>query len=224
MSNRIRGSKRLQIIQNWLNGRDDPDFEVFPTKTEGRYMVKPRKTPIRVASKQSDDVEHNDDNDESENDNNASGEDNESTEEIQEETVKTIKPINRAHQTESQKPRMNHCERVNRHAATRNEDPTISLEILNQLRILGDEIRAKRESKAQKRLIKEVVQKQISKQHGTRPRYIPQYMDEDVIDEPPAVRQEIHVTDAQIQNPPSLQTDTMQQIMRRRNNIFSDVC
>lgn len=43
---RVTGSKRLQIIQNWLRGRDDPDYEVFPSKTEGKYIIKPRKQPL----------------------------------------------------------------------------------------------------------------------------------------------------------------------------------
>mgnify|MGYP001141459895 CR=1 FL=1 len=35
----IRGSKRLKIIQNYLNGREDPAYEVLPTRKEGKYIV-----------------------------------------------------------------------------------------------------------------------------------------------------------------------------------------
>ena len=38
----IRGCKRLAIINKWLRGIDDEDYDVFPTKIEGKYIVKPR--------------------------------------------------------------------------------------------------------------------------------------------------------------------------------------
>ena len=46
MSKRVPQSKRLQVIQKWINGRDDPEYEVFPTKKEGKYIVRPRKHPL----------------------------------------------------------------------------------------------------------------------------------------------------------------------------------
>ena len=42
MSKYLRGKKRLQVIHNWLNGRDDPEYEVFPTASEGKYIVTKR--------------------------------------------------------------------------------------------------------------------------------------------------------------------------------------
>ena len=47
MTKHLRGSKRLQVIQNWINGREDELFEVFPTKKENKYIVKPRKQPLK---------------------------------------------------------------------------------------------------------------------------------------------------------------------------------
>ena len=46
MSKHLTGSKRLQVIQNWLNGRDDPDWDVLPTKKENKYIVKRRTEPL----------------------------------------------------------------------------------------------------------------------------------------------------------------------------------
>ena len=37
MESHVCGSKRLKIIQNYLNGREIDEFEVFPTKTERKY-------------------------------------------------------------------------------------------------------------------------------------------------------------------------------------------
>ena len=42
MSKYLRGKKRVQVIHNWLNGRDDPEYEVFPTASEGKYIVTKR--------------------------------------------------------------------------------------------------------------------------------------------------------------------------------------
>ena len=42
----LRGMKRNQIIQRWLQGIEDPDYEVFPTKKEGKYIVKLRSETV----------------------------------------------------------------------------------------------------------------------------------------------------------------------------------
>ena len=44
MANRIRGKKRQEIIDNWLKGVEEPDVEVLPTKSDGRYIVRPKNT------------------------------------------------------------------------------------------------------------------------------------------------------------------------------------
>lgn len=36
----LRGTKRLAIIQKWLNGHEDENYEVWPTRKEGKYIVK----------------------------------------------------------------------------------------------------------------------------------------------------------------------------------------
>ena len=57
----IRGSKRLKIIQNYLNGREDPAYEVLPTRKEGKYIVKKRddkqdkKSDDKIIDDKSDD-------------------------------------------------------------------------------------------------------------------------------------------------------------------------
>ena len=32
---RVRGKKRMEIIKKFLEGEEDPDYEVIPTVTEG---------------------------------------------------------------------------------------------------------------------------------------------------------------------------------------------
>ncbi|WP_334097085.1 hypothetical protein [Helicobacter typhlonius] len=71
MSRYLSGSKRLAVIQRWINGHDDPNWEVLPTKKEGKYIVKPRKTPISEDSgenSENDNIEESPINTESESD------------------------------------------------------------------------------------------------------------------------------------------------------------
>ena len=41
----IRGEKRKQLIEQWLRGEDNPEYEVRPTRREGRYIVTKRSQP-----------------------------------------------------------------------------------------------------------------------------------------------------------------------------------
>jgi hypothetical protein len=44
MSN-IRGKLRQQYIDNWLEGHEDPDVEVKPTRIDGKYIVRYKNLP-----------------------------------------------------------------------------------------------------------------------------------------------------------------------------------
>ena len=57
MSKHLTGSKRLAVIQRWINGHDDPEWEVFPTRTEGKYIVKQRKTPLPEKTQETEEIE-----------------------------------------------------------------------------------------------------------------------------------------------------------------------
>ena len=59
MSKHLTGSKRLAVIQRWINGHDDPEWEVFPTRTEGKYIVKQRKTPLPEKTQETEEFEEN---------------------------------------------------------------------------------------------------------------------------------------------------------------------
>lgn len=173
MANHVRGSKRLKIIQNYLNGKEDDDYEVFPTRTEGKYIVRPRKVSLTKEQPEPPQEQPHQ----------------EETQEEQE--VEQLPPIPKVQHKPKPSPIY---------------DPTLSIEILNQLKMLGEEIKMKREKKEQKRMIKEVVQKQMMK-----PRY--NYTQPQYVQEPNEVEQEeVPAELPQIQPP-----------MRRRNNIFSDI-
>ena len=150
----VRGVKRNQIIQRWLQGIEDPLYEVFPTKKEGKYIVKPREIPIK------NEVEEPHESVEVEELHESVEEPHESVEEPHEVEPTPVVKLN--------KPRS----RTSSSRTTSSSDSTINLEILEQLRSLGEELRNDRFKKEQKQYIKQVVNKELSKSR-IRSKYIP---------------------------------------------------
>lgn len=153
----VRGVKRNQIIQRWIQGIEDPDYEVFPTKKDGKYIVKLRENKISDPSEtepnniqiksQSDDIDSEPD--------------------VMQTTpspnVMQTTPSPNVMQTKPSVPKM------------RNHDSnqqTINLEILEQLRNLGEEIRSDRYKREQKQYIKQIVNKELNKSR-IRSKYVP---------------------------------------------------
>ena len=194
----LKGSKRLAVIHRWLNGIDDPNYEVLPTRKEGKYIVKkrvservrstpessyeglhsnPATTSYELDSKpevtttedtvQPDVEEHNttepDDNDISNNE-----------QEEQEQPPSKQPPVKQApsKHTPSKQPPIKPApikqpptkQPRSKPTSTMHYDPTVNLEILEQLKLLGDEIRSKRERREQKQLINHVLDKRMRKQ------------------------------------------------------------
>ena len=141
----LRGSKRLSIIQNWLNGKDDDDWEVLPTKKDGKYIVRERQSMPKPAKTSKKDLQvpqdNNTDNNDNTNDNDNNESDNVPIKRVvpQQQTIKHIK------------------------SKHKNIDPTVNLQILEQLKLLGSEIKYERERKQQKQLIKNQINKQLNK-------------------------------------------------------------
>lgn len=178
MSKHLTGSKRLQVIQNWLNGREDPDWDVLPTKKENKYIVKRREQPLTKPPPEpltkTETIEEK-----------VVGQNSDPPEEI----PKPKKPI-----IEEQPKQV--------------YDPTINIEILNQLKLLGEEFKNERAKKEQKKMIKDVIQKQMRKP------YYPQYIN--------ALSQEPNQIEDESEEEP-IPVIPPQPIRRRRNNIFSDM-
>ena len=171
-------SKRMQLINKWLRGIEDEEYEVFPSKTEGKYFVRKRKEPIKEQQQ----------------------------EQPIEQPIEEPKPIATPKPIPPPIPK----------PSTQAYDPTMGIEILNQLKLLGEEMKKEREKKEQKRMFKEVMQKQMNKLRlqYTQPQYIQEpnkiafadttqnEIDEPIEDEPQQVPQPIY---------------------RKRNNIFADM-
>ena len=140
MSASVRGKKRQEVIERWLKGEEDPRYEVIPTRVDGKYIVKPREG-AEVPEKQqaSPDVRKvprvSD----------TSPEEEDSYYEYEEEEEEKPKPV-----TKKQKAR-----------TLKGQD--IQLEMLKQLRILGEESIRKRAKKERKRETRHIVRKELSR-------------------------------------------------------------
>ena len=164
MSN-IRGKLRQQYIDNWLEGHEDPDVEVKPTRIDGKYIVRQRRASseaevrARVPSNPS---------------------------------PTNPSPINTVADTEDQKPKFeekdissndaeNNSKVRGTRASSEAEDPItennskaaennskaslpendIMEEILKQLKIINDERQAKQIKKAKKKELQQAIRKEF---------------------------------------------------------------
>ena len=192
MTQYIKGTKRLAIIKRWLQGIDDPEYDVLPTRKEGKYIVKKRET--NITTKQQNEQENDDSNDnanevEDSNDNSIT-QDNITDETIEKEkwnssASEPIKPIAKKQPKQVKKTSTKTItQSIPKQVAKQSTyegtqfhpnhvyDGTVNLEILEQIKLLGDEIRGKRERKEQKQLIKHVVEKQLSKKKPQAQKYL----------------------------------------------------
>ena len=166
--NRIRGKKRIEIIQKFLEGEEDPKYEVVPTVTEGKYFVRPRKNESKK-EKQGQGAELNED---------QISEEEEEVEEPKQKQQKQKQQKLKPELKQEQKQKKLHSNET-LYGSTRQRldavakepqdttcpyDPTISYQILEQLKLLGEEQKLKREKKEQKKLVKHQIRKQLKQQ------------------------------------------------------------
>ena len=172
----IRGKKREEYVKEWLDGKENPDIEVIPTKVEGKYIVRERvknksaeikdeksETASRLRTSSETEAEKSENNNTPENN-------------VHENNI----PINNV--PESNVPVNNVPE------------PNISLEILAQLKMLNEYKMKKLEKKEKKKEIKKVVRKEFVKNKVL----VEDSDDDDVVSIPPEP-QKIYV-----QKPPPL--------------------
>ena len=178
MSNYIRGLKRQQIIERWIRGQDDPDYEVFPTKKEGKYIVKRRAEPLET--KEEDEEVKPYGRGECLEEHEAYGrgsksledEVNEEPEDEEHEEHEEQKPAPKSKPKPKTQPKRT-ISKTQPKRTTRGQGPqsvgqtssdmTVGIEILEQLKLLGEEMKHQRKKKEQKEVIKQVVQKQLTK-------------------------------------------------------------
>ena len=181
MTQYIKGTKRLAIIKRWLQGIDDPEYDVLPTRKEGKYIVKKRETNITTKQQNEPEI---DDTNEQENEVEDSNDNSITQDNITDETIEKekwnssasepIKPIAKKQPKQVKKTYTKTItQSIPKQVAKQSTyDSTVNLEILEQIKLLGDEIRGKRERKEQKQLIKHVVEKQLSKKKPQAQKYL----------------------------------------------------
>jgi hypothetical protein len=143
---KIQGAKRKEVIEKWLNGEDDPDWQVNPTKTDGKYIIRPRK-PKTDPKPEKEEQEEPQEPEE--------GQEKESDDEVQHEKPK--KP-------EKPKPKPKPA-KLPKPYPGKSSKPVIpddyAVEILAELRSIGELKRQKVTKREQKKLIKKQVRKHV---------------------------------------------------------------
>ena len=184
MTKYVRGMKRNQIIQRWLQGIEDPEYEVFPTKRDGKYIVKPRQSPIEEPVSQTELSPTIDDStikpvsDQSQSD----PDDSIDPEPTPKSTIHKNPMSARQYKAPIQRSNYDSISMLRNtkgegnfapQTMTRRDSSTdVNLEILEQLRNLGEELRNDRFKREQKQYIKQVVNKELTKSR-IRSKYVP---------------------------------------------------
>ena len=148
-----------------MNGEEDPDYEVLPTVTEGKYFVRPRRE--KVSDRKSRDKKLYSE-----------------EEEINEEYEVKSETKHKNEGASVFKERTKHqVEQQPRQQMRRDEfyDPTVTYQILEQLKLLGEEQRLKREKKEQKKLVKHQIRKELKRREESSS----EEYDYDMIEEEP---------------------------------------
>ena len=157
MTNRIRGKKRKEIIDNWLKGIEDPDIEVKPTKKENRYIVKSKKPVDKsVEDKSVEDKSVKDKSVKDKSVEDKSVQDKSVEDEYEYEYEYEEEPVSQVSQTE-----------------------LLQYEILNELRRMNEEKNKRREEKERKKELKHQIQHQLYKQ-SMRPEAVSQKSENEV--------------------------------------------
>ena len=181
---RVRGKKRMEIIKKFIDGEEDPDYEVIPTVTEGKYFVRPRKDKgsRRQNVKRKTEDEQSDDEEEE-------IELRRSEEPDPKQKESTPKQTHRALEGQStNEPKPKHQvmkQSKSNHTFQELYDPTISYQILEQLKLLGEEQRLKRTKKEQKKLVKHQIQKQLRRKEPEPESSSSEEYDYEVVEEEP---------------------------------------
>ena len=189
---RVRGKKRMEIIKKFIDGEEDPDYEVIPTVTEGKYIVRQRngsKGSLRdkVPKDKETGGKGQKSKQKTKDDNKISDEqsDEQSDDDIDDETIEEPKQKNKKKEPKlkQQKPKLK--QQVVKQSEQVFYDPTISYQILEQLKLLGEEQRLKRTKKEQKKLVKHQIRKQLKQKEQEQESSDNEEYDYEVVEEEP---------------------------------------
>jgi outer membrane biosynthesis protein TonB len=152
MSKKLTGKTREELIPRWLAGEEDALWQVKPTKREGKYII---------TSRRQENSEDNQSQGQSETEDENTQEQPEEQENLYEETP-AQKPPPKVKRTIAPKAKGK---------GQTNLNGDVTMEILNQLRLLGEERREREIRKRQKAEIKAQIAKQMNR-YGQPVQYV----------------------------------------------------
>ena len=183
---RVRGKKRMEIIKKFIDGEEDPDYEVIPTVTEGKYFVRPRNGSKRLQRGEDSKSKSQKVKQKTEDEQSLDDVDEEKAIEERDPKQKTSKRAHRAIEGQSTEPKHQVVKQSHSNQSFQEfYDPTISYQILEQLKLLGEEQRLKRTKKEQKKLVKHQIQKQLRRKEPEPESSSSEEYDYEVVDEEP---------------------------------------
>lgn len=156
---KLQGNKRIEVIKKWLEGTEDPFWEVMPTKNENKFIVRQRKEPLIKNNIEENKIENNVENNVEKYD----------EPEIEEEDDFEKKPI---------KKQKNKKIKSSKILDQNNQ-------ILEQLKLLGEEISKKKKDKELKKEIKKVIRKELPNQQTFSPVIDQQIISPNITPQPP---------------------------------------
>jgi hypothetical protein len=157
MSKKLTGKMRGELIRKWLAGEEDAFWQVKPTKTDGKYIISPRR--------------------------NAEQEESQSQEQSESEEAEAEEPApdqtELYEETPAQKPPPKAKTVTAPSTAKPNFNGDVTMEILNQLKMLGEERREREIRKQRKQEIKLELAKQLSRRGRVQFTPQPEYYSDD---------------------------------------------
>ena len=142
--------RRQEIINNWLEGKESEDYDVIPTHTEGKYILRPKKKAVEEVKNIEENVKENNIPEQNVSQENISEENN-----VSEEQTEFARGSSRTRENVSEPV-------VEKHNYKR--------DILNQLKLMNEsfnafneERRLKKERKQKKKEMKQLIHKEFVK-------------------------------------------------------------
>lgn len=142
--------RRQEIINNWLEGKESEDYDVIPTHTEGKYILRPKKKAVEEVKNIEENVKENNIPEQNVSQENISEENN-----VSEEQTEFARGSSRTRENVSEPV-------VEKHNYKR--------DILNQLKLMNEsfnafneERRLKKEKKQKKKEMKQLIHKEFVK-------------------------------------------------------------
>jgi hypothetical protein len=141
----LQGKQREQVIAKWLAGEDDPEWSVKPTCTEGKYIIKWRGDEPRSKSQENSKGEDQE------------GQNSDQDDQDQDEQEKPPPPPETPPKSQPKPAKKLPKPYPKQPVHSMRED--LALDILNELRAMGERKRLKEEKRKQKKQIHKQVRK-----------------------------------------------------------------